>query len=175
MSALRQSPAKPYVHGVPNNVIYTNPTIALLAAFAIDLVQEPTDMAKIGAVERKIRTMTSLVEKYGSSFSSRTIDGNLHPDSSPNDIVLLTGSTGRLGAHVLEQLLKSERTTRVYALNRGRASSPKERHLSAFATWELNRSLLDDSRVTFLTMDTPEGRLGLSNELYEEVSVYLHH
>lgn len=174
VNALRESEAKSYVHGIPNNIVYTHPTIASLAAFVIDFLQEPSDTTETGAAERKIRALNSLVEKYGSSFPQRAIDGHSPPsDSSPMDVFLLTGSTGRLGAHVLEQLLRSEHTTKVYALNRGGAAYPKERHVAAFAKWELDTSLLDDGRVTFLTMDRTEGKLGLSDELYEEVGPYL--
>lgn len=170
VNALRQSEAKSYVHGIPNNIVYTHPTISALAAFVIDFVQEPTDATEDGVAEGKIRALNSLVEKYGSSFPSRAIDDHSPPsDSSPMAVILLTGSTGRLGAHVLEQLLKSKRTTKVYALNRGGEAHPKERHLAAFAKWKLDISLLDDGRVTFLTMDNTEGRLGLNDELYEEV------
>lgn len=169
VNALRQSEAKSYVHGIPNNIVYTHPTISALAAFVIDFVQEPTDTTEDGVVESKIRALNSLVEKYGSSFPSRAIDDDSPPSDSPPMGVLLTGSTGRLGAHVLAQLLKSKRATKVYALNRGSAVQPKERHMAAFAKWELDISLLDDDKVTFLTMDNTEGKLGLNDELYEEV------
>lgn len=67
-------------------------------------------------------------EKYDELLSRNEIEEGFVPEKKPLGNVLLTGATGFLGAHVLEQLLKEESGT-VYCLVRGQDEADAERRL----------------------------------------------
>lgn len=90
------------------------------------------------------------------------------PASGFDHTILITGTTGGLGAHVLEHLLKSHLSTRVFALNRKHSSgdSASQRQSSAFASRGLDTGLLTSSRLRLLTANTLDE---LSQEVRDEV------
>ena len=90
-----------------------------------------------------------------------------------DEVVLITGSTGRLGSFLLEKLLCDKRVRKVFALNRGSPTSDKtllDRQREMFKTLEINMSLLTSSKVEYLVADYAKPLLGLSEEKYDEVS-----
>ncbi len=111
-----------------------------------------------------------MVEKYTSNFRS-------HTSSSPKnqidgDVVLLTGSTGALGANILAKLAESPDVFRVYAFNRKAAdgTSLYQRQATALADRGLDAGILGGGRVVLVEGDLGEAGLGINQELYQEVS-----
>lgn len=85
--------------------------------------------------------------------------------------VLLTGSTGNLGAQVLESLLLNDSVARVYTLNRPSAKkSMYERHRARFQDKSLDLSLLSSPKLVFLAGETSQEDLALSEETLKEVN-----
>jgi len=91
--------------------------------------------------------------------------------ANESEIILLTGSTGGLGAAILAQLLTTPSVSRVYALNRrsGNGKTLRARHVEAFAERGLDAALLESAKVVFVEGDTAVEKLGTSKELYEEI------
>ena len=88
------------------------------------------------------------------------------------ETVLVTGTTGRLGSHLLAQLLARPDVARVYALNRpalGASRSIEERTRSAFKLWGLDESLLTSDKVVLLVGDLTKAKFGLEAHVYDEV------
>ena len=84
--------------------------------------------------------------------------------------VLLTGSTGNLGAHILAALLADASVCHVYALNRASASLPSaERQASAFADRGLPTALLESGRITQLVGDITLAGFGLPSAQFDTV------
>ncbi|KAH7120451.1 hypothetical protein EDB81DRAFT_847774 [Dactylonectria macrodidyma] len=94
------------------NVVFEHPSVVQLATYVDSLRKGST-------VQEKTETeiMQDLVAKYSSFEPFKR--GTQVPDG---EVVLLTGATGSLGAHVLSQLLALPRVRHVYCLVR--ASSP---------------------------------------------------
>ncbi|KAH7139791.1 hypothetical protein B0J13DRAFT_478097 [Dactylonectria estremocensis] len=94
------------------NVVFEHPSVVQLAAYVDSLRKGST-------VQEKTETeiMQDLVAKYSSFEPFKR--GTQVPDG---EVVLLTGATGSLGAHILSQLLALPRVSHVYCLVR--ASSP---------------------------------------------------
>lgn len=85
-------------------------------------------------------------------------------------IVLLTGSTGNLGAQILEALLLRESVASVYTLNRPSSrTSIQQRHQDRFRDKGLDTSLLLSNKLVHLEAETSEPMLGLAVDVYHKV------
>lgn len=85
-------------------------------------------------------------------------------------VVLVTGSTGNLGAQLLETMLQDEKVERVYAMNRASSSSSMlERHVERFQDKALNASLLSSEKLVFIEGEAAQDNLGLSAATYNDV------
>ncbi|PNH39895.1 hypothetical protein VD0004_g7021 [Verticillium dahliae] len=103
-------------HVLGQNVAFEHPSITQLAAY-LDSIRKGSTLQALTEEE----VMQELVAKY-STFTPFT-PGNQVPDG---EVVVLTGATGSLGAHVLSQLLSLPHIRHVYCLVR--ASSPQAAH-----------------------------------------------
>ena len=83
-------------------------------------------------------------------------------------VVVLTGSTGNIGSHILAALLEDKRITKVYALNRP-STSTQDRLVTAFQDRSLPLKLLTESKLVSLTGDLSADNFGLSPDVYSEV------
>lgn len=188
------------VHDVPSNFVYANPTITKLAVYLSGLLSGKAvdkDAERAAALER----MRGLLGKYsaglerhfpqeaakghatanghahgnGYAHGNRHANGNGHANGvrpSAPETVLVTGTTGRLGSHLLEQLLRRRDVVKVYALNRessGSVQQLEKRSRDAFRMWGLDTSLLESGKVSFYAVDFVKAHLGLSEALYDEV------
>jgi hypothetical protein len=89
----------------------------------------------------------------------------------PLERIVLTGTTGCLGSHLLAQLLAPDRMERVWALNR---MSLEERQRDSFAEKSLDAGLLDCPELALLESDLIGDKLGLSFDAYDEVHTLKH-
>ncbi|KAH9834506.1 uncharacterized protein C8Q71DRAFT_849351 [Rhodofomes roseus] len=76
-------------------------------------------------------------------------------DNDPERVILLTGTTGNLSAHVLALLLKDERTKRVYS--------------AAFDAAALPVGLLDSSKLLLLSANLTRDNLGLPQDILDDI------
>ena len=113
--------------------------------------------------------METMVEKYSSSFSYRNAGEDATSTQAVCEVVLLTGTTGRLGSHLLAQLAKRPDVKTVYALNRASASDLMERQRKTFESWELDTELLRSRKIVLLTADLAKPLFGLTETIYNEV------
>lgn len=154
---------------VPANLVYAHPSIAALSEAVLRLLTGAPEDAETPRVPR-VEEMRALLEKYSRDFGKPRWEaaGRDTLARDGGETVLITGSTGRLGSHLLAQILSRKDVRRVYALNRGRRG--KERQVEAFEMWKLDKKLLEDKeRVVFhgARLDTKD--LGMGSALYEEV------
>ncbi|KAK0478796.1 putative aminoadipate reductase [Armillaria novae-zelandiae] len=94
-------------------------------------------------------------------------------------VVLLTGSTGSLGTHVLARLISSSNVQAIYCLNRASTQTTlKQRQQSMFKTQGLDITLLDSPRVFLVEGNMAEERFGLEDHLFRRmltsVNVIIH-
>ena len=157
---------------VTQNTVYSYPTIEELSSFLVALVADPEGATDNKSAKARIEEM---VEKY-----SAGLDGTLRVAASEMtvtpSVVLLTGSTGNLGAQILASLLEAENVERVYALNRPSSGSKSlfERHRERFEDKALDVSLLASEKLVFVAGDAASPNLGMTADTYNEVSYHCH-
>ena len=146
------------VRKVGRNVIFDTANTTHLAEYLYGL--------RIGDVMPKdtgheIKEMETMIRRY--SIFKNHVPG---PSPSPEgQVVLLTGSTGSLGAHILALLLTRSEVRNVCCLVRG--ENPQERVLEAFRKRGLSSP--DTTRFVTLTSDISKSDLGLPPDLLKNL------
>ena len=109
-----------------------------------------------------------MITQYSSPWP--TISGN----AEPGMVVLLTGSTGNIGSHILEALLRDPRILRIYAFNRPstRQVSLLDRHRERFEDKDFDKALLASEKLVFLEGDASRDNLGVPSLVYNEVPYF---
>lgn len=104
---------------------------------------------------------------------------NVDTTRSSSTTVLLTGSTGNLGSHILIDLLRRPaHVDHVFCLNRpqkGSNGDQRARQIESFASRGLNMPLEAWSRVTFFETCTADRNLGLEDKDYQILSQRVTH
>ncbi|KAF9465935.1 hypothetical protein BDZ94DRAFT_1296127 [Collybia nuda] len=162
---------------IPQNLVYLNPTINKLTSYLIQVIHHGQTSVAMSITSGKFAEMEGLVRKYCATFPSH------RPQAYKNagvggDAVLLTGSTGFLGSHILKSLVETPEVTRVYTLNRrdtrGKRSI-RDRHLSGFSNRGLDVSILSSDKLFFLEGDTTSEYLGLGPDMYCQLQTVVTH
>ncbi|KAJ3842699.1 putative aminoadipate reductase [Lentinula raphanica] len=158
---------------ITQNVIYTYPSIAALSEFLVKLVHDPSQNVGTASHEEAINEM---IRRFSEGLPGTVSVGEASYSFNGKHVVLLTGSTGNLGAQLLEMLLSNEAVARVYTLNRPAAkASMLERHRERFEDKALDTSLLQSEKLVFLEGETSKPNLGLADSIYKELQESLTH
>jgi NAD(P)-dependent dehydrogenase (short-subunit alcohol dehydrogenase family) len=158
------------------NVVYEQPSITLLAQYLLKLsstIREQDDQGN----EAVYRDMLQLVETFSSQLSEQTqrVTNGTEPDTA-GAVVVLTGATGSLGAHVLDRLTRRDDVSRVICLSR--ASNHSESLKRIHESLSLRQRVLTPSalaKITSLAADVGLDNLGLSHEEVSDVSANATH
>lgn len=97
---------------------------------------------------------------------------NLEKNNFPNH-VLLTGVTGFLGIHVLNELLKTNETTRIYCIIRERPNKTATKRLKESLEFYFDGKWINeiDNRIIVLKGDLSREMFGLNPTLYRDLLV----
>ncbi|MDX7992443.1 amino acid adenylation domain-containing protein [Xenorhabdus sp. psl] len=172
---------KEFLLRIPTSGIYVEPTIARIAAILDEMIAvrqaNPAQIAETYHSEALIRQHAETLRKDVYLKESVRPDGLPHANWYQPDTVLLTGATGYLGLHLLEQLLK-QTSARVICLCR--ASDEKharDRIKAGFSNYQIDVGNGLD-RVDFIIGDLGQPRFGLLpetwNQLAEDIDVIYH-
>ncbi|KAI1637946.1 hypothetical protein F4809DRAFT_602441 [Biscogniauxia mediterranea] len=142
-----------------NNVVFEHPSVRKLAGYLYSL---RTGEGLLEADETAL--MSDLISKY-SDFPV-FIPGGKEPDG---EVVLLTGTTGSLGAHILSQIVSLPQIKKIYCLVR--AASKDEAHSRVLSSLR-SRQVLQETpieKVVALPSDLGQERLGLDDATYTAI------
>ncbi|KAI0659473.1 acetyl-CoA synthetase-like protein [Cubamyces menziesii] len=162
-------------HDVPLNFVYANPTILTLSAFLSGLISGK-DIDKDAQRAKRLEEMQGLVAKYTAKWPTsawKTGNGGAKP-APAKETVLVTGTTGRLGCHLLAQLAQNPEVAHVYALNReatGEVAKLEARQREALKTWGLDPGILDSGKVSFHPADLTKPQYGLDEKTFDEMQL----
>lgn len=154
--------------------------IQLLADITFeDLMKRVTDRAgpnsspqeqNLSVQNLKAQAMNDMLTFYTSDFPRRPLDLITSPMPQA-EVVLLTGTTGALGANILVQLVDSLEVKRVYAFNRPSPGgiSLKFRQQERLKMEGLPASYVDHEKLVLVEGDASLPNLGIAPELHNEV------
>lgn len=112
--------------------------------------------------------MLDLVHKYTSNFPVHEGQASLSK-AYPRDVVLLSGTTGGFGSSLLSELVQSPHISLIYALNRKEDKPILERQRTTLEQRELSLDILHSPKLVLLESNMCNEKLGLSDDMYEEV------
>ncbi|KAF9265405.1 acetyl-CoA synthetase-like protein [Marasmius fiardii PR-910] len=148
------------VSKVNQNTIYVHHTVNMLAQFICGVQDHPVETEE----EEHVRKMEEMIEKYSAGLKDGDVPMKSHKTQEKHT-VLLTGSTGSLGSHILYDLLRdTTRVEKVYVLNR--SSSAPEKQKEKFADKGLDTRVLNTDRVVYLTQN--------EDSLPKDINVVIH-
>ncbi|KAM0297090.1 hypothetical protein HYE67_011378 [Fusarium culmorum] len=157
-SALRS--AKVETSKFTAQVVYRYPTAQQLACHFISLQDGSADHDDEA---KEIKETERLVAKYTEKLP--TSKANKKSPREDDQIILLTGSTGSLGAYMLDTLCKLPTVKKIVALNR-----PDDGGASRQPSINESRGLAQDfSKVEFLHADLSLADLGLGQAKYDSL------
>ncbi|KAL6711555.1 hypothetical protein ACN47E_004489 [Coniothyrium glycines] len=161
--------------------IYKNPSLSKLVTAVHELIDNKGSESLIEVSERASR-MQELVEEYSNTlecFEDSSIEENV-PKNIVGAVVLLTGSTGNLGAHVLSCLAHSRRVSKIVCLNRhisgeGRGDSMRDRQERANSIAGVPLSSIAWEKVSFIASHMQAPNLGLSRHQLAQLACCVTH
>lgn len=150
------------MHSIAVTTIYTNPSISALSSAILRLSRQHQDSQTVNehALYQERNDMLNTYKDMIDQISTLQRSAKL----AYGNTVILTGSTGALGSHILHTLLANKAVAHVYCLNRAvdGLSLQIERSQARGLDTEL-----DSARVTFLTADLTQEYLGLEPGTYK--------
>jgi hypothetical protein len=146
---------------IPGTFVYSHPTLRLLAdlltKLAAGLVSEPEE------ITHRADAMETMVNKYVQGYPQHR-----GTDEKPKaQAVLVTGTTGALGSHLLEHLVGLPEVSTVYAFNRHASTNIRERHRISLSRNAIDPQLLDSPKLKLLEGDLSALQFGLTPEEFE--------
>ncbi|RMZ73935.1 nonribosomal peptide synthetase [Pyrenophora seminiperda CCB06] len=155
---------------LPMSVVEDCGTIRRLTDYVLRKRHRKSDAGE----EDEEKAMTDLVKQYGSFELSKTqtntsTNGNIVKKGTA-EVVVLTGATGALGAHLLHQLQNKPDVEAIYCIVRGKDEhAARERVRKSLEQRGLTSQGSSDTlneKVRVLPSQLSEERLGLSDETY---------
>ncbi|KAJ8488656.1 hypothetical protein ONZ45_g13887 [Pleurotus djamor] len=129
--------------------------------------------------QERVTQIEDFVAKYTAMVTPKSSPAVSSPkDGGTASVVLITGSTGILGSHILQNLINDDRVQSVFTLNRMAATPVNERQAISFRKFSLDSSTLSSTKLTSLEGNISEPRLGLDDVTYDKlldsVTVIIH-
>jgi thioester reductase-like protein len=90
-------------------------------------------------------------------------------------VILLTGSTGALGASALTQFVDDPKVSRIYAINRRSSASLIMRQKDGLLERGFDASYADSPKVILLEADFSKPNFGFERSVFEEVRTSITH
>lgn len=157
--ALRKSFHRP---DVALSTVYQNPTVSQLATIILGQThqEQGKDLMKdlLAAYEERIQQI---------SVSKNTVA--LNKNARERNNVLVTGTTGTVGTHLLRALLENNSIGHIFCLNRredgGRSGQIESFTAAGFDVTQLG----DNNHFTFLKADLQAPYLGLEGSVYDDL------
>jgi Male sterility protein len=152
---------------VPQAIVYAHPTIEALSNWlwkeltgtTVHTATERNVDASVAAMQNMIRgQLDILADRVRANRRPRVKEtSGAVAGQAVKHAVLVTGTTGDLGAHLLETLLVDSSVDEVFALNRlsrsGGAEGVHWRHRTIFDKRGINKELLRSPKLTFIDAD----------------------
>ncbi|PNP45742.1 hypothetical protein THARTR1_10900 [Trichoderma harzianum] len=160
-SALEFAGIKTGKDAVAARAIYANPTIRGLAdyLFSTAIIGQTDDDTSA----KEISDMVEIIAEYSADLPPPNMDQLFPMDEAQT--IIVTGTTGSLGAYTLDRLIENPRVAKVIAFNRGQDGG-RSRQPAYSAARGLNT---DFSKVEFLGVDLSKPYFNLDQAKYNNI------
>lgn len=152
---------------IPRDFVYRYPSISKIAA---QLSRDENLQEDSQSHEEVIQ---NLITKYSSAIHEEIVSNR--PTSDDQKVVLLTGSTGSLGGHLLSQLVKRKDVLRVICFVRPSKKNSLERQIESCKSKGIDISDDEWLKIEVLALNTAKELFGLSLSEYEKYSRMVTH
>lgn len=151
--------------------MYESRTILRLGAFCSAVVLD-SKADSSSTSESRIEAMHAMVTKHTKNFPVFSPNDARPTVSDAGDVVLVTGTTGSLGCHLLIQLVSRAEVKRIYALNRPFRGDKtiRQRQEASLLARGLDAKVLDSALLVLLEGNLVQPMFGLPEDVYNEVS-----
>lgn len=160
-----------------SRIVYENPDIHRLSDALYNLLNNsPATNGHNGRrASQREQLMKSLVEKYSSNLP--TIPKKLSQRITGDKInVILTGSTGSLGYHILGCLLRDTKIGKIYCLDRSLEAQKRFERKSKIVNGDSDNG--SANKVVWMKVDLADPSFGLPHDMYdhllENIDVIIH-
>ncbi|WRT64799.1 uncharacterized protein IL334_001733 [Kwoniella shivajii] len=154
------------------NIVYEHPSVSALADYLLS-VKSGQDSSNSPEVAHK--TMLEMVDRYSSqlvknSIATGPIDAQIN--GHVGEVIVLTGATGSLGAHILDQLVRQSNVSKVICLSRAKSHEDSLKRVQDSLSQRLRKlSPEAQAKIISFASDVNKPDLGLSPEQYELLRV----
>ena len=143
--------------------VYTNPSVTALTG-AILCLSKDEQGSKTNQERERSQRLGKFLKEYQEKIDQIPIPPTAIKETH-KQIVMLTGSTGSLGSHLLQTLLANP-ISHIYCLNRATDSLGLQKKRNQLYGLEMQ---LDASRITFIEADLSQEYLGLQQEILHKL------
>lgn len=151
------------------NIVYEHPSISQLADFLLNVKAGGGGAASAEAVHK---SMIEMVDKFAAQLvkGDVSVDGATSSSSTGGEVIVLTGATGSLGAHILDQLVRRPDVANVVCLSRAKSHEESMRRVRDSLS-QRQRYLSPEAlaKIISYAADVNKADLGLSAEEYEDL------
>ncbi|KDN39665.1 hypothetical protein RSAG8_08693, partial [Rhizoctonia solani AG-8 WAC10335] len=148
-------------------VVFDNPTVQQLALLLVRRIASP-DLSN-NPIPTALENIHAMIQKYDSNWPQSPTNRHTRRPDTLKERVVVTGTTGALGSHLLPQLLANDKTERVWVLNRKSSGDIRSRQKASFEDKMLDVELLASEKLVFVDAVLDDAKLGLRSELYDEI------
>jgi hypothetical protein len=167
VTALRKSDRLAIAREVPQTLVYTYPSVERLTAAILEFLNNPNAASR--PAKTQVEFIEEMIEKYSRGLNDPPPAPKV-PFNNSSHFVLVTGTTGNIGAELLAGLVATDSVQKIYALNRSSSKlSILDRHRARFEDKGLDVSVLTSPKLVFLEGDASDENLGLSKDNLDEV------
>lgn len=153
---------------IGQNIVYEYPSISQLADYLLEI---KTGKAGQNGPEKDYKTMWEMVERYTSQLikeDSSAVAADVTSNGHSSHVIVLTGATGSLGAHILDQLVRRPDVSRVICLSRAKSHQDSLLRVQESLSQRLRMLTPEgESKIVSYAADVNRPDLGLSAEEYE--------
>ncbi|CCO36285.1 L-aminoadipate-semialdehyde dehydrogenase [Rhizoctonia solani AG-1 IB] len=107
--------------------IFAKPTVRQLTQLLVQISEN--NFSTADSTTEKLQDIRAMIQKYDSSWP-RQIACCLQPVKKEH--IVVTGTTGGLGSHLLARLLQSDKVERIWAMNRRSSKGNWDRQIASF-------------------------------------------
>ncbi|KAF8738313.1 Male sterility protein, partial [Rhizoctonia solani] len=150
---------------VNQQTIFGNPTITQLVQVLVQL-STCNNTTVVDPVSEALGNIHTMIEKHKVDWPTQGARDN---QPVKKERVVVTGTTGGLGSHLLAQLLQNEKVEKVWAINRKSSKNNRDREINSFEDKLLDVNLLKSEELVFVDADLEDPKLALPNEIYDEI------